>query len=71
MKSKSEVHHALNEWLQQIGVPRVLIPDNAAEMTGPDSNFVKKARKVQCPVHLIEPYSPNQSFAEDVIRELK
>ena len=41
MKTKSEVHHALNEWLQQIGVPRVLIPDNAAEMTGPDSNFVK------------------------------
>ena len=71
MKTRSDVHHALDEWLQQIGVPRVLIPDGAAEMTGPESNFVKKARKVQCPVHPVEPYSPNQSFAEDVIRELK
>ena len=71
MKSRAEVHGALDEWLQQIGVPRVLIPDNAGEFTGPDSQFVKKARKVQCPVHPIEPYSPNQSIAEDVIRELK
>ena len=71
MKSRAEVHSALYQWLQQIGVPRVLIPDGAGEFTGPESQFVKKARKVQCPIHPVEPYSPNQSIAEDVIRELK
>ena len=67
MKSRAEVHSALDQWLQQIGVPRVLIPDGAGEFTEPESQFVKKAQKVQCPVHPIEPYSPNQSIAEDVI----
>ena len=71
MKSRNECHHALDKWLQQIGVPRVLIPDGAMEFTGPESQFVKKSRKVQCPIHPIEAYSPNQSIAEDVIRELK
>ena len=71
MKSRAEVHSALDQWLQQIGVPRVIIPDNAAEFTGPETQFVKKSRKVQCPIHPIEAYSPNQSIAEDVIRELK
>jgi hypothetical protein len=49
MKTESDCHHALDEWLQQIGVPRVLILDNAAELTG--GLFEKKAKKrfsVQC-----------------------
>ena len=71
MKSRNECHHALDQWLQQIGVPRVIIPDGAGEFTGPESLFVKKSRKVQCPIHPIEAYSPNQSIAEDVIQELK
>jgi hypothetical protein len=71
MKARSECHHALDQWLQQIGVPRVIIPDGAGEFTGPESQFVKKSRKVQCLIHPIEAYSPNQSIAGDVIRELK
>jgi hypothetical protein len=71
MKSRKDCHHALDEWLQEIGVPRVIIPENASEFTGPDTLFVKKSWKVQCPIHPIEAYSLNQSIAEDVIRELK
>jgi hypothetical protein len=71
MKSRKECHHALDQWLQQIGVPRVIIPDNSGEFIGPESLSVKKSRKVQCPIHPIEAYSPNQSTDEDVIRELK
>jgi hypothetical protein len=29
--------------LQQIGVPRVIIPDITGEFTGPESLFVKKS----------------------------
>ena len=57
MKSRNECHHALDKWLQQIGVLRVLIPDGAMEFTEPKSQFVKKSRKVQCPIHPIEAYS--------------
>ena len=68
MKSRNECHYALDQWLQQIGVPRVIIPDGAGDFTGPESQFVKKSQKVQCPIHPIEAYSPNQSIAEDVIK---
>jgi hypothetical protein len=71
MKSRKDCHHELDKWLQQIGVPRVIIPENAAEFTGPEMLFVKKSQRVQCSIHPIEAYSPNQSIAEDVIRELK
>ncbi|CAB9505252.1 Reverse transcriptase (RNA-dependent DNA polymerase) [Seminavis robusta] len=69
MKTKSEAHLTLDSLFQKIGVPRVLIPDNAKELTM--GEFRRKAQRVQCPIHPVEAYTPNQNFAEDLIRELK
>ena len=69
MRTKSEAHLTLDALFKSVGIPRVLIPDNAKELTQGD--FRRKAQRVQCPIHPVEAYTPNQNFAEDAIRELK
>ncbi len=51
------------------GVPRVLILDNAPELT--QGLFKKKALQVQCPIKPIEAYTPNVNEAEMLNREPK
>ena len=69
MASKGDAHYALDDFFDQVGVPQVMIPDGAKEMTQGD--FVKKCRKAQCPMHPVEAYTPNLNAAEGTIRELK
>ena len=69
LKSKKDAHESLDDFFHQVGVPQVIIPDNAKELT--QSDFKKKCRKAQCPIHPIEAYTPNANIAEGVIRELK
>ena len=69
MTSKKDAHFALDDFFQQVGVPQVMIPDNAKELT--EGDFLKKCRRAQCPVHPIEAYTPNLNAAEGMIRELK
>ena len=52
----------------EVGVPRVMIPDNAKELTKGD--FRKKCRRAQCAIQLIEARTPNANIAEHVIREV-
>lgn len=50
MKQKSEAHYALDTLFQQVGLPRVLMPDNAKEMTL--GQFKSKASmKMQVPAN--------------------
>ena len=69
MKSKSEAHFTLDQLFSRVGVPRVIIPDNAKEMT--QGQFRAKALRAQSTIHPIEAYTPNLNIAEDAIRELK
>ena len=69
MKSKSEAHYSLDNLFRKVGVPRVIIPDNAKELT--EGMFKKKALRVGAAIHPIEAHTPNANIAEHVIRELK
>ena len=69
MKSKADCHMTLKEFFTDVGIPRVLIPDNAKEMVQGETR--KVANKAQMPIHPIEAYKPNQNLAEDNIRESK
>ena len=67
--TKGDAHKTLDSLFRAVGVPRVLIPDGAGELTG--AEFRKKASKVETLIHPIEAYTPNANIAEDGIRELK
>ena len=69
MESKKNAHLALDDFFKHVGIPQILVPDNAKELTA--GEFKKKCRRAQCPIHPIEAYTPNQNLAEAVIRELK
>ena len=69
IKLRNEVHYTLRGLFERIGVPSVLIPDNAGELTG--GNFRKIALRYGSTIHPIEAYTPNQNIAEGLIREVK
>ena len=69
MKKKSQAHEALDLLHHQVGVPAVMIPDGAKELTSGD--FAKKSRKAGSYLHPIEAYTPNHNRAESAVRELK
>jgi hypothetical protein len=69
MKLKSEAGFALQEFIQDVGVPSILHTDGATELT-------EGKWKEVCQTHGIkqtctEPHSPFQNRAEVNIRELK
>ena len=68
MKDKKHAHESLDDFFHEVGVPQVLVPDNAKELVL--GEFKKKCRRAQCPVHPIESYTPNANLAEHVAREL-
>jgi Reverse transcriptase (RNA-dependent DNA polymerase) len=69
MAKKSEAHYTLDTLFRKVGVPRVMIPDNAKELT--EGWFKRKVQRASSTLHPIEPYTPNANRCEDVIRELK
>ena len=69
MESKRDAHYSLDDFFREVGIPQVLIPDNAKELT--QGEFRKKCRRAQCPIHPVEAFSPNLNLTESVIRELK
>ena len=69
MEKKSDAHYTLDNLFKRVGVPRVIIPDNAKELT--EGWFKKKALRVGAAIHPIEAHTPNANLAEHGIRELK
>ena len=69
MEKKSDAHYTLDALFKRVGVPRVIIPDNAKELT--EGWFRKKALRVGAAIHPIEAHTPNANLAEHGIRELK
>ena len=70
MRKKKAAGHALEEFFQDVGVPRHLHVDNAPEL---NSGHWKTVRESQGGIRqtTTEPYSPWQNRAEACIRELK
>jgi hypothetical protein len=66
---KSNAHLTLDEMFRKVGVPRVIIPDNAKELT--EGDFKKKALLAGAAILPVEAYTKNANLAEDAIRELK
>ena len=66
---KSDAHYTLDNLFRRVGFPRVLIPDNAKELT--EGDFKRKALKAQVPIKPVEAYTKNANIAEDGVRELK
>jgi len=69
MRAKSEAHLTLDMLHHQYGAFRVMIPDNAKELT--EGAFRDKLRRAGTIIAPIEAYTPNQNRAESSIRELK
>jgi len=61
------VSHSLTNLFRDVGFPTAIIPDSAASLT--KDEFKKVAGRAQVPIYPLEPYNPNQSTAEDMIRE--
>ena len=53
----------------QLGVPTVLMQDNAMALTA--GNIKKKARAVGSTIHPIEAHTPNQNKTKAMVREMK
>jgi hypothetical protein len=71
MKLKSETGESLQVFSEDVGLPRKLIFDGAAEQMGFNTDFMKRIRWSHIKWKCTEPHSPWQNRAEDAIRELK
>ena len=69
MAAESEAHHTLSKFFKDVGVPNLMVMDNAKAQTL--GKFRTKMREANCPYRSIEPHSPWQNAAERAIRELK
>jgi len=69
IKEKSDAQKTLDTLFRSVGVPRVITPDDAAELT--KGEFKRIADRAQALIHPIEAYTPNTNMAEDGIRELE
>jgi len=67
LTEERNVHHSLSYLFRDVGFPNALIPDSAISLTRGD--FKKVASKAQVPIYPLELFNPNQSTAEDMIRE--
>jgi len=65
MKEKSDAHKTLDTLFGSAGVPRAIIPDDAAELT--QGEFKRKADRAQALIHPIEAHTPDANTAEDGI----
>ena len=68
IQTKGECHLSLDVLHATKGIPSIMVPDNAKELTQGD--FRRKCRSAGTRILPIEPYTPNQNAAESTIREL-
>eukprot|EP00980_Cylindrotheca_fusiformis_P021607 scaffold8458_cov76-Cylindrotheca_fusiformis.AAC.3 len=71
MQTKSHAGDALDDFIEDVGIPNTLIFDNAAEQVGPGTKFMKTIKRAHIHWRLTEPYAHWQNRAEDSIREVK
>ena len=70
-KSGKDIGESLTMLVQDVGVPAKLHTDNAPEMTGLKTEFVKRARREQIQLSSTEPHTPNENRGEILVRDVK
>jgi len=71
MTTKANVGEALTHFVQEVGIPDMVVIDNAGKQTGDNMEFVKTCQLYKIQQRQTEPYTPKQNWAESAIRELK
>ena len=71
MKSEKEAGKSLKTFNEDVGVPNHITVDGAKAQVSPNTDFAKQCSFTNTHVHRIEPYTPNQNFAETVIGWMK
>jgi len=66
---RKHAHYSLDDLFRRYGVPIMISPDNAKELT--EGEFKKKVQKAGSYLKPIEAHTPNQNIAESGIREIK
>jgi hypothetical protein len=61
----------LKEFAQDFGVPDRLYGNGSKEQTKADTDFIKTANKLHIELRVTEPERPEQSRAEETIRDVK
>ena len=71
MTSKSKAGCALTAFVQDVGIPEVVVVDGAHEQTGKNTEFTQACQHYRIQQRQTEPYTPRQNRAEAAIGELK
>jgi len=71
IKSKANAGDALLQFIQDVGIPEVIVSDGAKEQTGANTKFMEVVRTYGIKTRQTEPYSPWQNRAENTIGRLK
>ncbi len=71
MTSKLEAGDALSRFVQDIGIPDVVVVDGAGEQMGKNTDFVQACRHFKIQQRQMEPHTPRQNRAEAAIGEVK
>ena len=73
MKGKEDPHpgEALQEFIQDVGVPNIIVVDNAPEQVGPKTKFQKVVKFNQCSMRTTEPHTSKQNKVEPMIGRLR
>jgi len=71
MTSKSEAGDALSKFVEDIGIPEVVVVDGAQEQVGKNMEFSQTCKFYKIQQRQTEPYTPRQNQAEAAIREVK
>ena len=69
LSSKSEAHYGLTRFIQDVGIPKTLVMDNALEQTSGEMGKVIRAHHIEASP--LVPHAPWRNKAEASIRELK
>jgi len=71
MASKLEAGDALSKFVQDVGIPEVVIVDGAQEQVGKNTEFNRTCKYYKIQQRQTEPYTPRQNRAESAIGEVK
>ena len=71
MTSKSEAGQALSTITRDAGVLNTISTDGSLEQAGKDTDFIKAMKRFNIESRTIEPYTPRQNRAENIIGIIK
>jgi len=71
MTFKSEAGDALSKFVEDVGIPDVVVVDGAQEQVGKNTEFSRTCKFYKIQQHQTKPYTPKQNRAEATVEEGK